>query len=344
MPTDLARFNDAQKTDYAQARKEITNGRKTSHWIWYIFPQLKELGYSDNAKYYGIVDFKEACNYLLDPELFAHYHEMATLVEQNLSKNPSSQVAHLMGGDVDAGKLVSSLTLFRGAAAFLETHPGNSQHDFKALKDCCDHIFTIIAKQGYSPCPTTLAYLPSSDLRPQKKQLPINSNTLFSTRPSTPEPVRVHSVEKIKPTISESITTITKTEPLPPESVKSKPSSPLLPYLKDYIKTRPNEWSFHYNFLGVVAFTYFILDAVLGTDYFHIKNSETKISAATKLMHLLDPQYMGPIESFTTAEQAALEEGRLGSKVTEQGGLQHLIQTAPKHLSEEPGSEMNLRA
>lgn len=351
MPTELDRFIHAQKRDYAQAKREITRGQKTSHWIWYIFPQLKELGYSDTAKHYGIVDFNEACEYLRNPELFTHYNEMATLVKQKLSETPALQLEQLMGGQTDAKKLVSSLTLFRGVAAFLEAHPGNSQHDFKALKDSCDTIYTIIEKQNYKLCPTSLAYLPSSNLRPQKKQLPINPNTLFSTRPSTPDTATVHPIKKTEPTIPKPITT---EEPQPPAPVKtelektnlirSQASSPIIPYLKDYIQMRPNEWSYHYNFLGIVALTYFVLDAILGTDYFHIKNSETKIGAATKLMHLLDPQYTGPIEPFTSAEQAALEEGRLGSKVAENGGLQHLIKTAPEHPLEEPSSETKLKS
>ncbi|CEG58801.1 DUF1810 domain-containing protein [Legionella fallonii] len=317
---ELRRFVDAQTTDYAQAKKEIAAGQKTSHWIWYIFPQLKELGYSSTAKFYGIVDFNEACDYLSHPALFKNYNEMITLVEQQLSKKPTASLTHLMGGQVDANKLVSSLTLFRSAAAFLEAQPGRPQHDFKEIKERCDNIFSIIATQGYSPCPTTLTYLPSG-LEPQKKKTPVQRNTLFST--PTP-PVQPTSIEAA--------------------AIRTQTSSPLLPYLKDYIQTRPNEWSYHYNFLGLVALTYFILDAVLGTDYFHIKNSEVKVHAATKLMHLLDPQYKGSIEPFTKAEQAALGEGRLGARVAEQGGLQHLIQNAPTHQFEEPDSEINLRA
>lgn len=59
----LKRFKDAQKEMYNQAYEEILSGKKTSHWIWYIFPQLEELGYSATAKYYGIKNLKEAKRY-----------------------------------------------------------------------------------------------------------------------------------------------------------------------------------------------------------------------------------------------------------------------------------------
>ena len=59
----LKRFKDAQKEMYNQAYEEILSGKKTSHWIWYIFPQLEQLGYSATSKYYGIKDLKEAKRY-----------------------------------------------------------------------------------------------------------------------------------------------------------------------------------------------------------------------------------------------------------------------------------------
>lgn len=57
---NLKRFTEAQQRDYAQALREIQNGRKESHWIWYIFPQLKGLGRSYTSDFYGIVDLDEA--------------------------------------------------------------------------------------------------------------------------------------------------------------------------------------------------------------------------------------------------------------------------------------------
>lgn len=59
----LNRFKKAQKKMYDQAYEEIINGKKVTHWIWYIFPQLEVLGYSETAKYYGIKNLKEAKRY-----------------------------------------------------------------------------------------------------------------------------------------------------------------------------------------------------------------------------------------------------------------------------------------
>ena len=67
---DFKKFLDAQKDSYDRALAEIKNGRKSSHWIWYIFPQLKILGRSKTAVYYGIENLDEAKEYLKDEILF----------------------------------------------------------------------------------------------------------------------------------------------------------------------------------------------------------------------------------------------------------------------------------
>ena len=76
MAYDLSRFLAAQERDYAQALAEIRTGRKRSHWIWYIFPQLRGLGYSYNAEYYGLADAEEARRYLAHPVLGARLREI----------------------------------------------------------------------------------------------------------------------------------------------------------------------------------------------------------------------------------------------------------------------------
>ena len=73
----LERFLTAQERDYATALREIRGGRKRSHWIWYIFPQLKDLGHSETAKYYGIKDLDEAKTYLSEPTLRARLIEIS---------------------------------------------------------------------------------------------------------------------------------------------------------------------------------------------------------------------------------------------------------------------------
>ena len=66
---DLERFVKAQEYDYDTALREIRGGRKRSHWMWYIFPQLKGLGYSSTSQYYGIRDLDDAKAYLQHPVL-----------------------------------------------------------------------------------------------------------------------------------------------------------------------------------------------------------------------------------------------------------------------------------
>ena len=105
---NLERFVEAQDRGYEIALREMKAGRKQNHWIWYIFPQLKGLGYSDKAKYYGIENFDEAKDYLAHPVLGKRLIEITEVI-LNLSKNDPID---LMGGQIDAKKLKSSMTLF----------------------------------------------------------------------------------------------------------------------------------------------------------------------------------------------------------------------------------------
>ena len=111
--TDLERFVDAQDgrgvrtSDYATALAEIRAGRKASHWIWYIFPQLKGLGRSDYAWYYGIADAKEAAAYLAHPVLGARLRECC---EALLAQGSRDALA--IFGRMDYPKVRSCMTLF----------------------------------------------------------------------------------------------------------------------------------------------------------------------------------------------------------------------------------------
>ncbi|MEP6931444.1 MAG: DUF1810 domain-containing protein [Flavobacterium sp.] len=104
---DLTRFLDAQNKLYLTAFSEIKKGKKESHWMWFIFPQIKGLGKSSIADYYAIADLKEATAYLQHPILKKHLIEIA---QQLLSYKRKSAEAIL--GELDARKLRSSLTLF----------------------------------------------------------------------------------------------------------------------------------------------------------------------------------------------------------------------------------------
>ena len=76
---NLQRFLDAQQSDYEQALTEVGNGRKYSHWIWYIFPQLKGLGMSYNSQYYGLSGKEEAEAYLAHPILGERLREITSV-------------------------------------------------------------------------------------------------------------------------------------------------------------------------------------------------------------------------------------------------------------------------
>lgn len=104
---DLNRFLEAQNGVYPIALKELQEGCKRSHWMWYIFPQLKYLGHSYNAKYYGISGIAEATAYLQHPILGQRLREVTSAI-LHLSGNDAEAIF----GGVDAMKLRSSMTLF----------------------------------------------------------------------------------------------------------------------------------------------------------------------------------------------------------------------------------------
>jgi uncharacterized protein (DUF1810 family) len=145
----LDRFYQAQAgAGYATPLQEIRAGEKRGHWIWYIFPQLDGLGRSSTARDYAIRDLAEACAYLRDPVLGEHYDEITAAVAEQLALGLN--IEDLMGGSVDAMKLISSVTLFREAAVKLEQ---------TQLAQRCDKILRIAAAQGYPACAFTLEHV-----------------------------------------------------------------------------------------------------------------------------------------------------------------------------------------
>ena len=110
-PFDLQRFVAAQQPVYDQVLKELTAGQKRAHWMWFIFPQLKGLGQSPAAKFYGITSIKEASAYLGHPLLGPHLTECTELVNA-----VEGRTAHGIFGSPDDLKFRSCVTLFSAAA------------------------------------------------------------------------------------------------------------------------------------------------------------------------------------------------------------------------------------
>ena len=107
----LERFVQAQEKSYAGALAELKAGRKTGHWIWWIFPQLRGLGTSHNSTFYGLTDETEAKAYLQQRVLGARYRECIEVIHRHLCDGRVSPLT-LMGSDIDVLKLQSSLKLF----------------------------------------------------------------------------------------------------------------------------------------------------------------------------------------------------------------------------------------
>lgn len=103
----LERFVEAQELMYMMALDEVRNARKRGHWIWYIFPQLKGLGMSENSQYYGIDGIEEARAYLAHPVLGARLREITAAFLELVGKNAQEVFGHL-----DAMKVCSCMTLF----------------------------------------------------------------------------------------------------------------------------------------------------------------------------------------------------------------------------------------
>lgn len=106
----LERFTDAQARVWPRPLEEIRAGRKTSHWMWYIFPQLRGLGHSPTAQHYGIADLDEARAYLAHPVLGQRLIEIGHAMLEHTGTPPETIL-----GPVDALKLRSCATLFQKA-------------------------------------------------------------------------------------------------------------------------------------------------------------------------------------------------------------------------------------
>lgn len=104
---DILRFLDAHNKLYLIAFSELKKGKKESHWMWFIFPQLKVLGKSTYSNYYGINTIEEANNFMSHPVLSRNLIEITELLLYYSTKSIQS-----IFGEIDADKLLSSMTLF----------------------------------------------------------------------------------------------------------------------------------------------------------------------------------------------------------------------------------------
>lgn len=132
MPHDLTRFKKAQEHDYETAIAEVRSGQKQSHWMWYIFPQLDGLGFSEISHYYGIKGIEEAREYLADDFLRSHLVEISESLLALESNN-----ATLVMGYPDDLKLKSSMTLFLLASG----HDSKYEKEAKVFKAVLDKYF-----------------------------------------------------------------------------------------------------------------------------------------------------------------------------------------------------------
>ena len=117
---DLSRFltaqNEGTPSTFDRALNELKNGRKRSHWIWFVLPQLRCLGRSATAIHFGIKDLEEARAYLADPVLRERLEQVIAVLAEQLER-PDQSLRKLMGKPIDATKTISSLTLFEAVWA-----------------------------------------------------------------------------------------------------------------------------------------------------------------------------------------------------------------------------------
>jgi uncharacterized protein (DUF1810 family) len=159
MSTDnLERFKTAQSdpvSGFEAALAEIKSGRKRSHWIWYVFPQLSGLGTSSLSELYAIEAPAEAVEYLEDPVLSVRLLTITTAAAERVREGVP--LATLMGSRVDVTKLVSSLTLFAHVAGDLSrSRPSATLEDLVAAAGA---VLEAAESEGYPRCRFTLDHL-----------------------------------------------------------------------------------------------------------------------------------------------------------------------------------------
>lgn len=129
-PFDLERFVQAQDPVIDAVRRELRAGRKSTHWMWFVFPQLRALGRSPAAQRYGIASLAEAQAYMAHPVLGSRLVECAELV-----RAVQGRTAHEIFGSPDDLKLRSSMTLFAAAAPEVAVFTDVIRKYFRGMPD-----------------------------------------------------------------------------------------------------------------------------------------------------------------------------------------------------------------
>lgn len=147
--TELGRFVVAQRDDIGRALEEIDSGRKRSHWMWYMFPQVTGLGSSPMSRQYAIHSIDEAEAFLLHPTLGPNYQRLVDAVWHQVVE--LGVTIESVFGSPDNVKLVSSLTLFAGVARRLDAA------DVSPVR--MDDILRAAEREGLGRCTTTERFL-----------------------------------------------------------------------------------------------------------------------------------------------------------------------------------------
>ena len=156
--SQLDRFHVAQASSdsgFESALEQLQTGGKRGHWIWYVFPQIKGLGgMSVPSQTFALDGAQEAAEFLRDAELRSRLLRITRVVAEQLRTGATKSLLALMGSDIDAKKVVSSLTLFLHVAKRLREVEGTDAYD--PVADAADEVLVLAASQGYAPCSFTL--------------------------------------------------------------------------------------------------------------------------------------------------------------------------------------------
>jgi uncharacterized protein (DUF1810 family) len=153
----LERFRTAQNfsdTGFRSALEELRTGGKRGHWIWYVFPQIDGLSTSIRSQTFALDGEEEAAEFLRDPELRSRLLTIARVVAEQLTTGGAKSLRALMGSDIDARKVVSSLTLFRHVAR--KPQEVETVDAYSSIAKIADEVLALAESQGYPPCGHTL--------------------------------------------------------------------------------------------------------------------------------------------------------------------------------------------